>query len=210
VELIPQSFFSHHSSNLETPPGRDPAEFSFVTPFAKTPSAPSVCARKKDMATLTKEQEQAVARWAEEGATLNDIQARLKSEFDVTVTYLDARLLVMGLGVSLKEKKKDSPPEEKPEATPAPQAVPPKDENALLPASGAPGGKVSVVVDQLAVPGTMVSGKATFSDGTTASWYLDQMGRLGLKASTPGYQPPAADIPVFQQELDLALQRAGF
>ncbi|HVV71326.1 MAG TPA: hypothetical protein VHI52_07485, partial [Verrucomicrobiae bacterium] len=65
-------------------------------------------------------------------------------------------------------------------------------------------------VDQLAVPGAMVSGKATFSDGTTASWYLDQMGRLGLKASTPGYQPPAADIPVFQQELDLALQRAGF
>lgn len=163
------------------------------------------------MATLTKEQEQAVAQWAGEGASLNDIQARLKSEFDVTVTYLDARLLVMGLGVSLKEKKKETPPEEKMEASPPPAKASSADDDAdLLPPTGASGGKVSVSVDQLAMPGTMASGKATFSDGTTAAWYLDQTGRLGLKAPTPGYQPPAADIPVFQQELDLALQRAGF
>ena len=163
------------------------------------------------MATLTKEQEQAVAQWAEEGANLNDIQARLKSEFDVTVTYLDARILVMGLGVSLKEKKKETPPAEKTEAAPPPsQAGPVDDEAELLPPAGGPGGKVSISVDQLAIPGAMVSGKATFSDGVTAGWYLDQTGRLGLKAPTPGYQPPAADIPVFQQELDLALQRAGF
>lgn len=161
------------------------------------------------MATLTKEQEQAVARWAQDGATLNDIQARLKSEFDITITYLDARLLVMGLGVSLKEKKKETPPEEKAEAAPPAKTPPPQEEPEFLPGN-ASGGKVSVSVDQLAIPGTMASGKATFSDGTTAAWYLDQMGRLGLKAPTPGYQPPPADIPVFQQELDLALQRAGF
>ncbi len=50
------------------------------------------------MATLTKEQEQAVAQWAAEGASLNDIQARLNSEFHVNLTYLDARLLVIELG----------------------------------------------------------------------------------------------------------------
>ena len=163
------------------------------------------------MAKLTKEQEQAVAQWAGEGANLNDIQARLKSEFDVTMTYLDARLLVMGLNVKLKEKRKDTPPEEKIEAASPPSESGLAAEDAeLLPPAGAPGGKVNISVDQLAIPGTMVSGKATFSDGITAAWYLDQTGRLGLKAPTPGYQPPAADIPVFQQELDLALQRAGF
>jgi hypothetical protein len=165
------------------------------------------------MATLSKEQEQAVAQWAAEGATLNDIQARIKTDFDITMTYLDTRLLVTGLGVKLKEKKKDTPPEEKPAAAPPPAQADfagEKPEAELMPPVGAGGGKVTVSVDQIATPGTMASGNATFSDGQSATWYLDQTGRLGLRAPTPGYQPPAADIPVFQQELDLALQRAGF
>ena len=48
------------------------------------------------------------------------------------------------------------------------------------------------------------------SDGKTAGWYLDQMGRLGLRATEPGYQPPAADIPVFQRELQRLLQTQGY
>jgi hypothetical protein len=56
----------------------------------------------------------------------------------------------------------------------------------------------------------LASGQATFSDGKTASWYLDELGRLGMKAPEPGYKPPAADIPMFQRELDRALKRAGF
>jgi hypothetical protein len=71
-------------------------------------------------------------------------------------------------------------------------------------------GNVTLTIDQLAIPGTMVSGKATFSDGKTAGWYLDQFGRLGLRAPEPGYQPPAADIPVFQRELQRLLQKQGY
>jgi len=168
------------------------------------------------MPKLTNEQEQAVRKWAAEGANLNEIQDRLKSEHDLTLTYFEARMLVVDLDLKLQEKKRDTPAAEKTEAAPAddspsetaddftdealePEVIPP-------PASG---GSVKISIDQIAIPGTMASGKATFSDGKTASWYVDQMGRLGLNAPEPGYKPPAGDIPVFQRELDLALQRAG-
>ena len=47
------------------------------------------------------------------------------------------------------------------------------------------------------------------SDGKTGAWYIDQMGRLGMRAPEQGYQPPPADIPVFQNELDRLLAQAG-
>ena len=167
------------------------------------------------MPKLTKEQEQIVKQWAADGANLNEIQDRLNREHEINLTYLDARLLVIELGLKLQEKKKDTPPEAKPEAVapspgedelsdeaPAPEGTPPQ--------APAGVGSVKIVLDQIAIPGNVVSGKVTFSDGQTAGWYLDQMGRLGMTAPTPGYKPPAADIPVFQRELDVALQRAGF
>ncbi len=169
------------------------------------------------MSKLTKEQEQAVRQWAAEGANLNLIQDRLKNEHDITLTYFDARMLVVDLGLKLQEKKRDMPAEEKKEATPemAPSSEAADDfsddavEAEVIPPQAAGGGSVKISIDQIAIPGNMASGKATFSDGKTASWYVDQMGRLGLNAPEPGYKPPAGDIPVFQRELDLALQRAG-
>jgi hypothetical protein len=165
------------------------------------------------MAKLTEDQQQAVARWAAEGATLNDIQGRLKSEFDLTLTYMDTRLLVMELGVKLVDKPREKLPE--PAPTPVVQDTEDADPNGeadfeALDAPAAGGGKVTLTLDEITIPGTMVSGKATFSDGKTAGWYLDQMGRLGLRAPEPGYQPPAADIPVFQRELQRLLQTQGY
>ena len=78
------------------------------------------------------------------------------------------------------------------------------------PEEPAAGGGVSVSVDHLARPGAVVSGKVTFSDGQSADWYLDQTGRLGLVAKTPGYRPPAADVPQFQAALDAELRKMGF
>lgn len=169
------------------------------------------------MLKLTKEQEQAVRKWAAEGANLNEIQDRLRSEHDITMTYFDARMLVVDLDLKLQEKKRDTPAEEKKDVEPA--SVSPSEtvdefsdeaiEPEVIPPQAPGGGSVKISIDQIAIPGTMASGKATFSDGKTASWYVDQMGRLGLNAPEPGYKPPAGDIPVFQRELDLALQRAG-
>jgi hypothetical protein len=39
---------------------------------------------------------------------------------------------------------------------------------------------------------------------------MDQTGRFGLRGPAPGYQPPAADIPAFQRELDTQLSVRGF
>ena len=69
---------------------------------------------------------------------------------------------------------------------------------------------VSVKVDQIARPGSVVSGKVTFSDGNSADWYFDQTGRLGLVPQAPGYRPSAPDLQEFQAMLDGELNRMGF
>ena len=173
------------------------------------------------MAKLTAEQQTSVAQWVADGATLNDIQDRLKRELGMTLTYMDTRLLIMELGLKLIDKPKEVLPE--PDSQPPAQDSLPEDgtsyDEADLPPGDEPpyedalpmaGGGVSVSLDALAIPGTMVSGKATFSDGKTANWHIDQFGRLGLRPPEPGYQPPPADIPLFQRELQRLLQQQGY
>ncbi|HCN31473.1 MAG TPA: hypothetical protein DIT64_22780 [Verrucomicrobiales bacterium] len=162
------------------------------------------------MPQLTPDQLAHVETWAAGGATLNQIQDRLKNDFGITLTYLEARLLMTEIGVRLKDKER--PAEKKPDPEPEP---PGRDEDAAAPPSEDPsaapaGGSLTLRVDQIAVPGTMASGKVTFSDGVTATWYVDQMGRLGLGGAPQGYQPPPADVPAFQRQLDRALMQAGF
>jgi hypothetical protein len=174
------------------------------------------------MAQLTSEQLSTVGRWAADGATLNEIQQRLKTEFGVTITYMEARLLIIDAGVKLKDKPREPEPASSP--PPSDQAAPEGDESPLDPsvddeldyredpdaAPPAGAGRATVTVDELIIPGALVSGKATFSDGKTISWFIDQMGRLGMKAPEPGYKPPAADVPAFQKELDRVLMQQGF
>jgi len=156
------------------------------------------------MPQLTPDQLARVEAWAAEGANLNQIQDRLKTEFALVLTYLEARLLVAEVGVRLKDKER---PVEKPaEPEPAPAMAEPA---ADAEAAG-PTGTVQLSVDAITVPGALASGKVTFSDGVAATWYVDQMGRLGLSGAPQGYQPPAGDVPVFQQQLDRALMQAGF
>ncbi len=169
------------------------------------------------MANLTPEQLASVNRWAADGATLNDIQQRLKTDFGLSITYMEARLLMLDLGVKLKDKPREPDPAQKapPPPTPAPAEMDGQSDDGLDYADEAASaqsssGKVTVTVDELIIPGALVSGKATFSDGKTISWYVDQMGRLGMKAPEPGYKPPPADVPAFQKELDRVLMQQGF
>lgn len=165
------------------------------------------------MANLSPQQRQLVEQWAAEGANLNQIQDRLRTECSITLTYMETRLLIMELGVKIQDKPRETPPEEKP-APPAPEATasdePVVADEVLAPESSAGGGALKVTVDDLPPPGALISGKATFSDGNTVQWFMDQMGRFGMRGSAPGYQPPAADIPAFQRELDTLLSMRGF
>lgn len=165
------------------------------------------------MANLTSDQLAKVEQWAADGASLNDVQSRLKSEFDITLTYLEARLLMLEVGVRIKDKPREQP---KP-AEPEPAAERPgefaEDEAPMDvddPSEAPFGGAVILTADQVTMPGALISGTVTFSDGQVAKWSLDQMGRLGLGGAPQGYQPPKGDIPQFQQQLDLLMQRAGF
>ncbi|HET7536407.1 MAG TPA: hypothetical protein VFJ90_08130 [Candidatus Didemnitutus sp.] len=85
------------------------------------------------------------------------------------------------------------------------------DDEAGVPAEppAGPGG-VSVELDRIMRPGTVVSGSVTFSDGVSGKWALDQYGRLMLETGQKGYQPSQPDVQAFQRELQAQLQRQGY
>jgi hypothetical protein len=176
---------------------------------------------------LTEAQRASVAKWIADGLKLSDIQNRLDKELGLRLTYMEVRFLMDDLKLQPKDQERPvvapSPVAAKPAIPAAPLApVPappgqsdgpdPFDEvmdGGEPPISGA-GGNVAVTVDQITRPGALASGKVTFTDGKKAEWYLDQTGRLGLAPEEPGYRPPAADVSMFQLQLQAALSRAGF
>ena len=157
------------------------------------------------MARLTPAQISKVSQWVTEGATLSQIQAKLSSELEVSMTYMDVRFLVDDLNLALIEKEEPKKVEEPVDEVAAAEPTP-ADATALA----ASGGAVTVEVDTIAQPHAMVSGKVTFSDGQIADWYIDHQGQPGMVARVQGYRPSQPDIADFQTKLDVALRSAGF
>jgi len=143
---------------------------------------------------LTDEQKSSLKQWAAEGASIADLQKRMKDDFGISITYMDARFLVLDLGIEIVEVKKE-------EKKPA--------EEEILSAP-VPTGAVTVTMDNIALPGAMISGKVTFSDGETGIWMLDQYGRPGLDADTPGYRPTQEDVIEFQKQLSELVRKNGY
>lgn len=150
--------------------------------------------------TLTDDQRAAISRWIEEGAKLPEIQKRLKEEFQISLTYLETRMLADDLKLAVKEPE--------PPAKPVEPEKPADELEPEAPVDAAPG-KVTATIDQITKPGSMISGRATFSDGEKAEWYLDQTGRLGLNPNTPGYRPSQQDVMDFQMELERLARTQG-
>jgi hypothetical protein len=142
--------------------------------------------------SLSDEQKSAVAAWISEGASLSEVQKRLESEMSVRITYMDLRFLVDDLDLEIKAE--------------GPKFNNPKVDQ-ITPAAAA--GKVTVALDKLTRPDALVSGQVTFSDGVSAQWHLDQMGRLSLNAKQPGYKPSKEDLQDFQNELRKAVEQSG-
>ena len=171
--------------------------------------------------TFSDDQKRAIGKWLEDGAKLSEVQKRIEKEFGAVMTYMEVKLLVSEINVLPKDapepvaSKLTAPagPGPAPEApgrgAAAPAAKSPAPMQAPAEPTVAPSG-VQVAVDQLAIPGTMVSGTVTFTDGQVANWYMDQMGRLGLKPKTAGYRPPAGDVQQFQVALEAELARLGY
>lgn len=140
---------------------------------------------------LTESQKADLQKWASEGSSIADLQKRLKEEHGINITYMDARFMVLDLKIEIIE---EAPEEEKKPVEEAP----------------VPTGAVTVTVDTVTVPGALISGRVVFSDGGGAVWMLDQQGRPGLDADTPGYRPSQEDILDFQKKLSEILRSQGF
>ena len=162
-------------------------------------------------------QKKKVAAWITEGLKLSEIQKRLESECQLRLTYMEVRFLVDDLKLTPKDQDPPKPVESSlkaaaPQPSAAPGARKPSGASEdALPDSGAPAGarSVAVTVDAVTKPGALVSGSVTFSDGQSADWYLDQMGRLGLAAKQQGYRPSQPDVEAFQLELQKELTKLG-
>ncbi len=184
---------------------------------------------------LSEPQIAALRQWAADGASLSDIQTRLADEFDVHMSYMDVRFLILDLGIELVEPKapasaadadlaKAAPPAPGDEPAPYddglgpedadPEEAAPEDDFADGADESAPTsapGNVRIEVSRLARPGFAVTGTVTFSDGVTADWGVTARGELDLVADEahPDYRPSPKDAQAFMTELRRAITRMG-
>ena len=158
---------------------------------------------------LNDTQEDAVRKWVTEGCGLTEIQKRLNDEFKLSVTFLDLRFLVLDLGLTIKEQEKKT--SVRLDLAKAAPGRPDAEASDMEPPPLGPGsaGGVAVTLDRIVKPGSVVSGTVRFSDGVSASWMLDQLGRLALDAGKPNYRPSPEDVQAFQTELRNLLQNRG-
>lgn len=156
---------------------------------------------------LNDAQKDAIRKWIAEGCGLTEIQKRLNDVFKLSVTFLDLRFLVLDLGLAIKEQEKKAAAGL--DLTKAAPGNPDAEASDMEPLGPDGAGSVAVTLDRIVKPGAVVSGTVTFSDGVSASWMLDQLGRLALDASKPNYRPSPEDIQAFQVELRNLLQSRG-
>ncbi|MDA1275962.1 MAG: hypothetical protein O2960_18255 [Verrucomicrobia bacterium] len=160
---------------------------------------------------LDEAQKQRVREWIDDGLKLSEIQSKLDSEMQMRLTYMELRFLIDDLSLKPRDPEPVKDPAADPQTPGAKDNVGANLGDSAGPESEPKGGTgVSVTVDRVTRPGSVISGRARFSDGVSAEWYLDQMGRLGLVPETPGYKPSQADVMDFQSQLQRELGKQGF
>ena len=147
---------------------------------------------------VTAEQLEDVRAWAAQGIDLNGIQKRLASECGVHLTYMDVRFLLLDNGIEIAAAP-ESEKKPEPAAQPAPQAE-------TAPAPAPADGKPVVTLDEIQIPGAVLSGKVAFPGGTKGSWLIDNAGRFGW--SELSGTPTPEELQAFQFELTQLLRRA--
>jgi hypothetical protein len=156
---------------------------------------------------LDESQREQVRQWIKDGMQPAEVQNRLADTFGERLTYMEVRFLLDDLKVQIKDVEPVAP------ATVqgvGPGGVPTANDLQGDKGQEPLGAGVSVQVDQVTRPGAVVSGRVTFSDGKSADWQLDQMGRLGLVPKEQGYRPSQEDLMTFQTELQSTLGKMGY
>lgn len=147
---------------------------------------------------LNDSQKETVSSWVAEGKSIADVQRLLLEEFSVSMTYMDVRFLIDDLDVDMTEAKNDES-EDVVETVEEPEVV---DEGV--------GHSVSVEVDGINPPGSLMSGSATFSDGETLKWQLMANGQLGLiPGDNADYRPSPEDMQDFRSQMDSIVRSKG-
>ncbi|MGZ0657652.1 hypothetical protein ACWPKS_18820 [Coraliomargarita sp. W4R72] len=148
---------------------------------------------------LTDAQKASVTQWIQEGRSLADVQRSLRDDFEIPMTYLDVRFLVDDLDIEVVEEEEEVVEDAETETT----------EPELVDEGGA--GAVTVDVDAIMRPGSLVSGTVIFSDGISLGWQLSAAGQLGLiPGDDPEYRPSPEDVQSFQAQLEEVLRKKGF
>ena len=158
-----------------------------------------------------------MAEQLQQGLSLSEIQQLVNDKFKVKMTYMDIPILASELDTidwkaldpraqaeAAKKAKEEAEAKAAEAAAPGPEAA-----DAVPGAAAAPAGQGSTVVElsKIARPGMMLSGTVKFASGSTAEWYVDNMGRLGLE-NLKGEKPTPEDIEAFQVELENVARRA--
>ncbi len=107
---------------------------------------------------LSEDQKTTLRQWAAEGDSIADLQKRMKDEMDIGITYMDARFLVLDLGIEIIVEKEEEPEAPAEDANPDVAATEAVDSEA--PAGS---GAVSVSKDVIPAPGSVVRVTAGFS-----------------------------------------------
>ncbi len=147
---------------------------------------------------LSTEQKAELKLWLDQGMTLTEIYKKVTDDWKLPITYMELRFLIDDLGLNFSEPKKTANNENTKAQTPE------------LPEEPKLMHSVNVTVDKVVRPGALASGSVTFSNGISAAWQLDQMGRIGLIPGKEGYKPSKEDIEEFQIALEEAMHKSGF
>lgn len=154
---------------------------------------------------LTDSQKLTVSAWIAEGKSIADVQRLLRDECSLAMTYLDVRFLVDDLDIVLAEpESKDADADADAEDADA------KVEEPEIIEEGA-GRAVTIDVDAIICPGTLISGQVTFSDGVSLPWQLSGAGQIRLvRDNNEEYRPSSEDLQDFQIQLQDVLQKKGY
>lgn len=146
------------------------------------------------MSQISPEQLDMVRTWAAQGIDLNGIQKNLVSECGLHLTFMDVRFLLLDNGIEIATTTEPTP-------APAPETEPEPAAEKAPAADGAP----VVTLDELYLPGALVSGKVVFPSGTRCAWQIDQMGRFAWLEQSAA--PTPEELQAFQFELTQLLRK---